>query len=441
MPTTSRTRWRNWAGNQTCVPSSIVRPTSEDELVELVRREHQAGRRVKVVGSGHSFTDVAVTDGVLVDLSHYEKVTGWDPDTRRITVQAGLTLQKLNRSLAVRDVALANLGDIAYQTVAGAISTGTHGTGRRFGNLSTQVAGLRLITGDGSVLDCSPDVEPEVFAAARVGVGALGLISTVTLQCVPAFRLHAVEQLERVDDVMADWEGFVDATDHTELFWIPGTGWAITKRNTRTQESPRPLTRTQHLRSKVLQDNLLFGLALRADRLRPGLGRRVQRLAPAPERLEHIDHSHAVFASPRWVRFLEMEVGIALAAVPEAFERIRRLVDRLGQPVGFPVEIRSVAADDIALSPSFGRETGYLAVHVPKGGAHLAYFQGVQAILDDYDGRPHWGKLHFLDADGLAPRYPRWDDAMAVRRRLDPDGTFTSVATDRLFGPVAEPAR
>jgi L-gulonolactone oxidase len=436
VPTTSRTRWRNWAGNQTCVPQAIVRPTSEDELAEVVRQAHDAGQRVKVVGSGHSFTDVAVTDGVLVDLSHYEKVTAWDPEARQITAQAGLTLTKLNRSLAVRDVALANLGDITYQTISGAISTGTHGTGRRFGNLSSQVVGLRLITGDGSVVACSPEVEPEVFAAARVGVGALGAISTVTLQCVPAFRLHAVEQLERVDDVMADWEGFVDDTDHTELFWIPGTGWAITKRNTRTDEAPRPLSRSEHLRSKVLQDNLLFGLALKADRLRPGLGRRVQRLAPAPERLEFTDESHKVFASPRWVRFLEMEVGIPLAAVPEALERVRRLVDRLGQPVGFPVEVRSVAADDIPLSPSSGRETGYIAVHVPKGGSHHAYFQGVQQIMGDYEGRPHWGKLHFLDAADLAPRYPRWDEAMAVRRRIDPDSTFASVATDRLFGPV-----
>lgn len=436
MPTTSRTRWQNWAGNQTCVPHAIERPTSEAELCDLVRRAHEAGQRVKVVGSGHSFTDIAVTDGVLVDLSHYEKVTAWDPESQRITVQAGLTLKKLNRSLAVRDVALTNLGDIAYQTVAGAISTGTHGTGRRFGNLSTQVVGLRLVAGDGTLVECSPEVEPELFASARIGVGALGVISTVTLQCVPAFRLHAVEQLERIDEVMADWMGFVDETDHTELFWIPGTRWAITKRNTRTDEAPRPLSRSEHLRSKVLQDNVLFGLALKAERLRPGLGRRVQRLAPAPERLELIDDSYKVFASPRWVRFLEMEVGLPLEVVPEALGRVRDLVARLGQPVGFPVEVRSVAADDIPLSPSSGRETGYIAVHVPKGGSHQAYFQGVQEIADDYGGRPHWGKLHFLTADDLALRYPGWADAMAVRRRLDPTGTFASAATERLFGPI-----
>jgi len=333
-------------------------------------------------------------------------------------------------------VALTNLGDIAYQTVSGAISTATHGTGRRFGNLSTQVVGLRLITGDGSVLECSAEHEPEVFAAARVGVGALGAISTVTLQCVPAFRLHAVEQPERLDDVMARWDEFVDEADHTELFWVPGTGWAITKRNERTHGPARPLSGRKWLQAKVLNDNLIFGLGLRAERLRPGLGRRVQRLAPGPSRLEFTDESHKVFASPRWVRFLEMETAIPLAAVPEALERVRRLVAGLGQPPGFPVEVRSVAADDIPLSPAYGRETGYIAVHVPKGAPHLAYFQGVQGIMDDYEGRPHWGKVHFHTAETLASRYPRWGDAQAVRARLDPDGTFANSYTDRVLGPV-----
>lgn len=437
MPTTSRKRWTNWAGNQACVPARVERPTTEDELAEVVRHAHERGERVKAVGSGHSFTDCAVTDGVLVDLSHYEKVVAWDPSRGHITVQAGLTLRKLNRSLAVRDVALTNLGDIAYQTVSGAISTATHGTGRRFGNLATQVVGLRLVTGDGSVVACSADEEPELFHAARVGVGALGLISTITFQTVPAFRLHAVEQPERLDEVMSRWDTFVDEADHTELFWVPGTGWAITKRNERTDGPPRPLTRMQWLQAKAVNDNLVFGLSLRAERLRPGLGRTVRRrLTSGPSRLELTDESHKVFASPRWVRFLEMEVAVPLEAVPEVLERVRRLVDGLGQPVGFPVEVRSVAADDIPLSPAYGRETGYLAVHVPKGAAHLAYFQGVQRIADDYDGRPHWGKVHFHTAETLAPRYPEWEVAQAARRRLDPDGTFANAYTDRVLGPL-----
>lgn len=436
MPTTKRTQWRNWAGNQVCTPAAVERPTSEDELAGVVARAAEEGRRVKVVGSGHSFTDCATTDGVLVDLSHYEKVLAWDPDALELTMMAGLTLTKVNRSLAVRGAALTNLGDIAYQTVSGAISTATHGTGRRFGNLSSQVVGLRLVTGDGTVLECSADHEPEVFAAARAGIGALGAISAVTLRCVPAFRLHAVEEPRRIDEVMADWDGFVDSADHSELFWVPGTGWAITKRNQRTDEPPRPLPLVDKVKAKYLADNLAFDLANRVGRARPALLRRALRAIPSAGRLEYTDDSYKVFASPRWVRFLEMEYAIPLAAVPEALERVRRLVAALGHPVGFPVEVRSVAADDVDLSPAFGRETGYVAVHVYPGTPHHAYFAGVEAIMDDYEGRPHWGKLHFQRAATLAPRYPRWEHFQDVRRRVDPAGTFANAYTDRVLGPV-----
>jgi len=429
-------QWRNWAGNQVCLPEVVERPYGEDELVEIVQRAAAQGRRVKAVGAGHSFTDCAVTDGVLLDLSHYQKVRRWDADALQIEVQAGLVLHKLNGSLAVRDVALTNLGDIAYQSVAGAISTATHGTGLAFGNLATQVVGMRLITGDGSVVECSADEEPEVFAAARVGVGALGLISTVTLQCVPAFRLHAQERAERVDEVMADWDGFTRSADHAELFWVPGTGTALTKRNARTDERPRPLPIDTRLKAKLFNDNVAFGLAQRIGRRRPSLLPRALRAIPSTGPLDYVDDSHKVFASPRWVHFLEMEYAIPIDAVPEALARVRRLVDDLGQPVGFPVEVRCVAADDIALSPAEGRTTGYLAVHVYRAVPHHAYFTGVERIMDDYGGRPHWGKLHFQTAETLRDRYPRWDQFQAVRRRLDPSGTFANAYTDRVFGPL-----
>jgi L-gulonolactone oxidase len=412
----------------------VERPVSEDELIAVVQKAAAGGRRVKAVGAGHSFTDCAVTDGTLLDLSHYQKVLAWDPDAMQIRVQAGLTLKKLNGSLAVRDAALTNLGDIAYQTVAGAISTGTHGTGRDYGNLSTQVVALRLITGEGDVLDCSAEEHPEVFAAARVGVGALGLISTVTLQCVPAFRLHAQEKAERLDEVLADWDGFLASADHAELFWVPGTRSAITKRNDRTQDGPRPLPPSTRLQAKLLYDNVAFGAAQRVGRLAPSLLPRALRLIPSTGPLDYTDDSYKVFASPRWVHFLEMEYAIPVEAVPEALGRVRGLVKDLGQPVGFPVEVRAVAADDITLSPASGRATGYIAVHVYRGVPHHAYFGGVERIMGDYGGRPHWGKLHFQTAETLAPRYPGWDAFQSVRARLDAPGTFANAYTDRVFG-------
>ena len=426
--------WTNWAGNQRCVPHAVERPRTEAELVAVVERAAASGRRVKAVGAGHSFTDIACTDGYLVDLRVYGRLLPVDPDSCRATVQAGIRLTELNRLLAERGAALPNLGDIAYQSIAGATATATHGTGRRFGNLSTAVVGMRIVTGDGSVVACSEADDPDLLRVARVGLGALGLVSELTLQCVPAFNLHAIEEPMPVDDVLARWEGFLDENDHFELFWVPNTRWALTKRNRRTTEPARPRSAWVRWRNGVLYTNLAFGAANRVARRRPAAVPRLGKALPSAGRVEYVEPSHQVFASPRHVRFLEMEYAIALTAVPEALDRVRALVRDLRLPLLFPVEVRAVAADDIPLSPAQGRETGYVAVHVYRGTPHEAYFSGVEAIMDDYDGRPHWGKLHFQTAESLGPRYPGWADFRQTRDRLDPTRRFANDYLDRVLG-------
>jgi L-gulonolactone oxidase len=427
--------WRNWAGNQVAAPRSIRRPTTEAELVDLVKTAAAAGERVKVVGAGHSFTAIACTDGHLVDLSDYGRVLSFDAAARTVTVQAGITLAALNAQLAVRDLALENLGDIAYQSVAGATSTATHGTGARFGNLATQIVGLRLIAGDGSIVDATPTENADVLDVARVGLGALGVVSTVTIQCVPAFNLHASERAEPLDRVLAEWDDNLAANDHFEFFWIPNTGITLTKRNRRTQEPAQPRPRWQELRDDYLIANVLFDALCRVGKWRPSLVPKVAKRMPSSSTADYIDASYKVFASPRFVKFYEMEYAIPCEAVPEAMGRLRGLVDRIGLSVNFPVEVRAVASDDIPLSTAHGRATGYIACHVYKGATYDQYFQGVEAIMNDYGGRPHWGKMHFQTAASLAPRYPRWDDFQGVRSRLDPDGRFTNPYLDRVLGP------
>lgn len=428
-------RWSNWAGNQECRPHTIERPRTEADLVDVVARAAAAGRRVKVVGAGHSFTDIACTDGHLVDLGDYARLLRFDAETLQVTVQAGMSLSTLNRVLAQRGAALENLGDIAYQTIAGATSTATHGTGRRFGNLATRITGLRLVTGDGSIVTCSADENADIFSVARVGVGALGVLSEVTVQCVPAFNLHAVEEPLRVDAVLEAWDDLLDRNDHFEFFWVPNTGWALTKRNRRTAERVEPRSRWVRWRNEVLYDNVAFGVANRVARRRPSATRRLGKALPSAGRVEYTEPSHQVFASARHVRFYEMEYAIPVDAVPEALNRIRALVKDEGIPLLFPVEVRAVAGDDIALSTAHGRETGYLAVHVYRGTSYQRYFGGVEAIMDDYDGRPHWGKLHFQTAETLAERYPRWAEFATIRDRLDPGRTFANGYLDRVLGP------
>jgi L-gulonolactone oxidase len=326
------------------------------------------------------------------------------------------------------------MGDIDQQSISGATQTATHGTGLRFGNLSSQVVGMRLVTADGSVLDLSAERDPDAFAAAQVGLGALGLVSTVTVQCVPAFRLHAVEQPVPVDEVLAGLDALVEENDHYEFYWVPHTRWALTKRNRRTDEPARPRPRRREWLDDMFLQNHAFGALCRVGRRWPSLIPRLAKIIPSTGTVDYVDRSDRVFTSPRKVRFWEMEYGIPREAVPEALNRLRRLVDEIGMQLSFPVEVRVVRGDDLWLSTAHGRDTGYIAVHVYRGTPYDAYFSGVERIMDSYGGRPHWGKLHFQTAETLAQRYPRWDDFQRVRSRLDPDQRFANPYLDRVIG-------
>jgi len=404
--------------------------------VAIVKEAAATGTRVKCVGAGHSFTPIACTDGVLLDLGGYDRVVAHDPEARTITVQAGITLAALCDELDRRGLALENMGDIAYQSIAGATATATHGTGWHFGNLSSRIVGLRLIAGDGAVVEATAEENPDVLAAARVGLGALGIVSTVTIQAVRAFRLHAIEEPLRIEEVLEDFDGFMSSADHVEFYWVPHTSWTLTKRNRRTDEPVAPRSRTKEIVDDLLITNVAFGALCRVGRRRPELIPRLAKILPSTGRLEYTDRSDRVFTSPRRVRFYEMEYAIPRDAIPEALNRVRAMVDEAGIQLSFPVEVRVVAPDDIPLSTAYGQATGYVAVHVYQGTAYDTYFQGVEAIMDSYGGRPHWGKMHFQDHEDLAPRYPRWDDFQAVRGRLDPDGRFANQYLDRVLGPV-----
>jgi L-gulonolactone oxidase len=384
---------------------------------------------VTVVGAGHSFTGIAVTDGVLVSLDRYARVLSVDASSGRVTVQAGIRLSDLNVELAARGLALPNLGDIAYQSVAGAISTATHGTGARLGGLATQVVSLRVIAGDGSIVECGPE--------AAVGLGALGIVSTVTLQCVPAFRLHVREGAERVDALLQSLDDEVDGNDHFEFFYVPHTGWALTKRNNRTSLPRAPRPRVKAYVDDYVFTNGAFGLANRIGRWRPSLLSRMIRAVPSPlSPREYVDDSWRVFASPRLVHFYEMEYSIPRAAAVEALTRVRSFIDSSGLRIGFPIEVRFVAGDDVPLSTAYGpgEQRAYIAVHLYWGTPYEQYFRAVERIMDDYGGRPHWGKLHFQTAATLRDRYPEWDAFTALRHRLDPGRRFTNPYLDRVLG-------
>jgi L-gulonolactone oxidase len=427
--------FRNWGGNQRWRPVAVEEPGSVLEVVEAVGRARAAGQRTRVVGAGHSFTGLACTDGRQMRLDRLDRILAVDREAMTVTVEGGIPLWRLNRALAERGLALANLGDIDRQAVAGALATATHGTGRRFGNLATFVAGFELVTAAGEVVRCSGDEEPDLLHGGRVSLGALGVVTAVTLRVVDAFRLHAVERPRRFDDVLADLETSVAANEHFEFYWFPHTESCSVKEQNRTDDPVRRKSRYKTWRDEIVMANSVFGAVCVAGRTRPSaVPRLAEYVGGSLGRVEIVDESYEVFSSPRLVRFVEMEYAVPWARVHDAVRGVRALIEDRGLLVSFPIEVRIVAADDIPLSPAYGRETAYVAVHMFRGVAFDEYFGAVEDLMTGLDGRPHWGKIHWQSAATLAPRYPEWDRFQALRRRFDPDGWFTNPELDRVLG-------
>jgi L-gulonolactone oxidase len=423
----------NWARNQRCVPDAVHQPASTDEVARIVRQAHEAGQRVKVIGAGHSFTATAMTDGVMLRLDNMTQILSVDREAGQVHVQAGATLHDFCRELHNYGLALPNLGDIDVQSIAGAISTATHGTGSGLGNLATNVVAMTLVNGKGEIVELN-EGDPRISIAA-VGVGALGVVCEVVLQCVPSFRLHAYETIEYLDDLLDDIPSFAESADHAEFFWMPGARRCQVKRNQRTTEDIQRPGKVAYFRDKYVAENLAFGTVCRVGRRWPSLAPRIAKLVSSSvSERDLIDDSFRVFASPRLVRFVEMEYGIPLECLPEAVQRVREVTKHLSFPSLFPIEVRVSAADDIALSTGFGRSNGWVAVHQYVGAPHESYFQQVADIMDSYGGRPHWGKMHYLNAAQLCERYPRWGEFQELRAALDPDGTFRNEYVDRVLG-------
>ena len=427
--------WRNWGRNESARPASVLRPRTEEELAAAVALAARSGRRVKVVGRGHSFSAIAVPEDVQLSMARMDAPISYDPDTGRATVQGGTTISHLNRWLSTLGRALPNLGDIDEQRIAGAVATSTHGTGAARRGLSAQVVGARLVCADGSIVDVG-DGDP-MLPFVRVNLGALGIVSSLVLQTVPSFRLRATESPMRVDEVLGRLGELVGETDFFEYYWVPHTRWTLTKRNQVTDEPAAPGSRAAHWASRVLLENAAFGALCRVSRAWPRTTPRLATVLPSTGSRTRIDESHRIFTSPRLVRFRESEWALPRERAADALRAVMDVVERGRHLVSFPVEFRFGAADDIPMSLAHGRDTAYVAVHMYRGVDHRRYFADVFAAMRDMGGRPHWGKIHDMRRDELRPRYARFDEFVALRRRLDPAGTFSNRYLDEVLGPVS----
>jgi FAD-linked oxidoreductase len=436
MDSPARAHWRNWSGLAEATAQEVLTPATTPKVADAVRRARETGTTVKTAGTGHSFTTIAAPEHTLLRPDAMAGVVEVDRGAMTVTARAGTRLVDLNLALERLGLSLHNMGDIAEQTLAGAISTGTHGTGRTSAALATQVVALELVLADGSVLSCSGEENAEVFAAARVSLGALGIVTAVTLQAEPAFLLRADERPMPLLDVVDRFEEHVADNEHFELYWFPHTDIALTKRNNRTTAAAQPLTRLRALLEDEVISNGVFEATCRVGRAFPGTIPRINRaVAGAATPRTYIDTGPAVFTSKRRVRFQEMEYAVPRAELPALLRELRTLPERHGQRISFPVEVRVAPGDDVPLSTAFGRDTAYVAVHVFRGTDERPYFAAVEALMGTVGGRPHWGKMHSLGAEELRQRYPRFDEFVAVRDRLDPERRFTNAYLDRVLGP------
>ncbi len=426
--------WSNWAGNQLSKPVRIERPSSESEVVEIVLRAVAEHLRVKVVGSGHSFTGIAVPDEVMIDLAQMNRVVNVDHVGGVITVQAGIVLSDLNAYLESHKLSMPNLGDVTYQTLAGAVSTSTHGTGLQRTGLAAQIRAFKLVTSSGEVLTCDPVHNAEIFHCGRVSLGALGVITEVTLNVVPGFNLRAVEQPMPISHVLDNFAQLIQENDFFEFYWVPHTKWALTKANNVSMDAIDSPGRFATWYNKMFMENYAFGLLCRVGRLFPKLIPKLATILPSSGRVEYVNVSHRIFSSKRLVKFYEMEYSITLDSLVPALREVMQMVEDRGFLISFPVEVRCTGSDDIPLSTSTGRRSAYIAVHMFKGCEYTEYFAAVETILRKHEGRPHWGKIHNLDASDISSLYPKYQRFIEVRNQLDPEGVFTNDYLRRVLG-------
>lgn len=424
---------KNWSGNVSWAPNKVFYPSSEEEIAAIVKQASQQGKKVRIIGSGHSFTPLCKTDDYLISLDNFQGIIHIDKDKKQARVKAGTKLKTLNLLLDKEGLALENLGDIDVQSIAGAISTGTHGTGAKLGNLCTQARALKFINGEGDVVSCSENENPELFKAAVLSLGALGVITEFTIQCVPAYNLALNIRKKRLEDILNSYAQYNTHNRHFELYWFPHTPYVLTKELNQSDKADKD-TFSDYLQEVVLENYALKALC-ELSYLVPVLSRAISRLAASTVSDYHKSkRSYKVFSTYRIVRFNEMEYNVPVEAYAEVMKAITQWVNKHHHHVMFPVENRFVKGDDILLSPAYQRDSAYIAIHCYNKKEYKAYFDAVEDIFKAHGGRPHWGKIHNLKRGELEKLYPEFDAFCKIRDEQDPDEVFLNPYLQTIFG-------
>ena len=427
--------WRNWGRTFSADPISVEQPADVDELRSLLRSHRGTRLGIKAVGAGHSFSAIAQPEATQLRLDAFSGLIRVDFDRGRARFGAGTHMHQIAPLLEPFGLALPNMGDIDRQTLAGAISTGTHGTGLGLPSIGAGVTAVQLVTGRGEVLEVSSDSHPALLPAVRLGLGALGVLTEIELQCVPAFTLSAHETTEPLDAVVDQWDARIRGAEHFEFYWFPHTSVATTKTNRRTSDPADAAHGIRDFSNDWLVQGAGFGAVARLASLvpttTPAINRLTSRLMAGRDRT---DRSDRVFVSRRVVRFRETEFAVPVDAAPEVFRELQSIMQRPENATPFPVEVRAAAADDAMLSTAYERDVAYFAIHVPAAQDPRRLFADVQRMFQRHEGRPHWGKMHSFTHRHFRHLLPRFDDFVQVRNELDPDRIFANAYPRQVLG-------
>ncbi len=426
---------KNWAGNISWNPTEILLPSTEEEIQQLVLKAINSHKKIRMIGTGHSFTALCQTDDVLISLDNYQGLLSIDKSKCQATVKAGTKLNTLGELLFTEGMAMENLGDIDVQSIAGTISTGTHGTGKELGTISTQVVAMQFVNGKGELIECSVTKNPELFKVAQVSLGTLGVITSITLQCVPKYKLALLYKKEILDLVVNQIEDRNEINRNFEYYWLPYTNYAFTKSSNIVTDSEPDKSNVFNYYSEYVLENYVFKLFCEFAYLFPSKNEAISKLtASSFSDVKKVLQSHKIYATKRLIKFKEMEYNIPAAAFKEVWRDVTKMVNSKQFNIHFPLEVRFVKGDAIPLSPAYGRDSAYIACHVYAKKDSTKYFTALEAIFRSYEGRPHWGKLNTITADDISEMYPEFPTYLSHRKDQDPNQVFISPYLNQLLG-------
>lgn len=423
---------KNWAGNLDFHPASVLAPSRTEEAQSIVREHLAQKKSIRMRGSGHSWTGLIATQESFLHLDNMQGVLTVDAQKKIVTAYAGTKLYRLGEEAFRHRLALPNQGDINKQSLAGALSTGTHGTGITLQSLANQIEAVKLITGNGDVLDLKKDADPELLKALAVSFGSLGLMTELSVKMIDAYKLKVESFPEDMDSSLAHLSQRLKNNRHLEMFYFPVGDWSLVKLMNQTQDQETKKGYWDKFNQVIIEDWLYgklnqFAVATKSYRSIDALMRKV---------VGHqvfIDWSHQAFPTERNVRFMEMEYNLPVHKFEEVFSEIKLAIKKNHFQTLFPIEIRFVKGDDLWLSPASGRDSVYFAVHTYITEDWRPYFKEMETIFKRHGGRPHWGKWHSLKDQDFAQIYPKWSEFKKLRHELDPNGTWLNTHLKDIF--------